>query len=81
VPVVALLLAALGVLSVSWLIWSAVIVVVGLLFWGAIYQFTSESPAYALLYPIGLAVLLYIATSSVWRGEQVQWKQRQYRAG
>ncbi len=81
VPVVALLLAGFGILSAPWLIWSATIVVVGLLFWGAIYHFMSEARAYALLYPIGLAVLLYIATSSVWRGEQVQWKQREYRAG
>ena len=33
---------------------------------------------YALLYPLGLAVLLYIAVGAVARGNRVAWKGRRY---
>jgi len=33
---------------------------------------------YALVYPLGLATLLYIAVGAVIRGRRVQWKERTY---
>jgi chlorobactene glucosyltransferase len=77
-PPVSLLLAAVGVLSGAWLVWSATVVGVSLLFWAAIYRFMGESVAYALLYPLGLATLLYIAVGAVFRGRRVEWKDRTY---
>jgi chlorobactene glucosyltransferase len=77
-PPVALILASLGVLSAGWLVWSATVVAVSLLFWAAIYRFMGVSIAYALLYPLGLATLLYIAAGAVFRGQRVEWKDRAY---
>jgi chlorobactene glucosyltransferase len=77
-PPVALILASLGVLSAGWLVWSATVVAVSLLFWAAIYRFMGVSIAYALLYPLGLATLLHIAAGAVFRGQRVEWKDRAY---
>jgi hypothetical protein len=49
-----------------------------LLFWAAIYRFMGESVLYALLYPLGLVMLLYIALGAVVRGRRVEWKDRTY---
>jgi hypothetical protein len=78
IPPVTLLLAAIGVLSPAWLVWSAIVISVTLVFWAAIYRFMGESVLYALCYPLGVALLLYIATGSVLRGRRVQWKERTY---
>jgi multidrug transporter EmrE-like cation transporter len=59
-------------------VWSAIVVGVSLLFWAAIYRFMGESVAYALLYPLGLATLFYIAVGAVFRGQRVEWKDRTY---
>jgi len=77
-PPVILLLAAAGALSSAWLLWSAIVVGASLVFWAATYRFMSESPAYALLYPLGLATVLYIAAGAIARGKRVEWKNRTY---
>jgi chlorobactene glucosyltransferase len=78
VPPVVLALALLGVLSESWLLWSAIVVGVALVFWLVIYHFLRQPLWYALLYPLGSALLLYIASGSVRRGNRVEWKDRTY---
>lgn len=80
-PPFVLLLNALGALSGAWLVWSGTIVGVSLLFWAAIYRFMRESIAYALLYPLGLMTMLYIALGAVFRGRRVEWKDRTYISG
>ena len=77
-PPIALVMSATGALTQGWLIWSASVVGISLLFWAAIYRFMGESVLYALLYPLGLATLLYIAIGAVIRGQRVQWKDRTY---
>ena len=77
-PPVALMLALLGVLSSSWLAWSTIVVVTTLGFFCAIYYFMSTPVRYALLYPLGLAMVFYIAVGAVKRGRRVEWKSRQY---
>ena len=79
-PPIALILALVGALSTSWLIWSSVVVGTSLLFWLAIYRFVGEPPWYALLYPLGLAMLFYISLGSISRGRRVEWKDRRYLA-
>jgi chlorobactene glucosyltransferase len=79
-PPVALLLSVVGVLSSAWLIWSAIVVVFALAFWMPIYRFMGEPVWYALLYPLGFAMLFYIALGAVARGRKVEWKARQYTA-
>ena len=78
VPPIALALAAIGVLSSAWLTWSAIVVAAALVFWLTIYSFLNAPIRYAFLYPLGLAMLLYIAIGSVARGKRVEWKDRQY---
>jgi chlorobactene glucosyltransferase len=77
-PPIVLLIAATGALASAWLVWSASVVAVSLLFWAAIYRFMGESVFYALLYPLGLVMLFYIALGAVTRGQRVQWKDRTY---
>jgi len=77
-PPVALLLAAVGVLSSAWLVWSAIAVVTALVFWTAIYSFMNAPVRYVLLYPLGLVMLLYIAAGAILRGRRVEWKERTY---
>lgn len=77
-PPVALVLAATGALSAAWLTWSVVVVGFSLVFWAAVYRFTGESIGYALTYPLGLAMLLYISAGAVARGSRVEWKDRTY---
>lgn len=78
VPPIVLLIAATGALASAWLVWSATVVAISLLFWAAIYRFMGESVLYALLYPLGLVMLLYIALGAVVRGRRVEWKDRTY---
>ena len=78
VPSIVLVLALAGVLSVSWLLWSVIVVGVALAFWLGTYHFLRQPLWYALLYPLGSAVLLYIAAGSVRRGNNVEWKDRTY---
>ncbi|MEP6493715.1 MAG: glycosyltransferase [bacterium] len=77
-PPVAFALAAVGVLSTGWLIWSAIVVGATLLFWAAIYRFLGQSVLYAALYPLGLAMLAYIGIGAIARGQRVEWKKREY---
>lgn len=77
-PVVALALAALGILSGAWLLWAAIVVAFTLIAWSMVYGMMHESPAYALSYPLGLVVLMVIAIGSIARGQRVEWKARTY---
>jgi chlorobactene glucosyltransferase len=79
-PPIILILASIGVLSSAWLVWSAIVVAMTLVFWIAIYVFMRAPPIYALLYPLGLVMLLYIAAGAVARGRNVEWKDRKYEA-
>lgn len=77
-PPVALIAALAGWLGAAWLGWSAVVVVASLLFWMIVYRAMEESPAYALIYPLGHALLFYIIVGAVVRGRHVEWKSRRY---
>jgi chlorobactene glucosyltransferase len=78
VPPVAMLLGLVGVLSAAWTIWGAACFGVGLLFYGGTYAFMRTPVWYAVLYPLGLAVVFVIAIGAVWRGSRVEWKGRAY---
>jgi chlorobactene glucosyltransferase len=79
-PPVLLVLALAGLLGHGVLLWSAIATGVNLLWWLVVYRAMRQSMAYALLYPLGAAVLLYITGRAITRGQQVEWKGRQYRA-
>ena len=77
-PPVALVLALFGALSTAWLTWSSIAVVTALVFWLTIYRFMNAPLRYVALYPLGLAMLLYIAIGAVAKGRRVEWKERHY---
>lgn len=77
-PAAALGLSLGGLLSGSWLLWSAAVCAASLAFWLVIYRFMRQAMWYALLYPLGMAMLFYIAAGAVLRGSRVEWKNRRY---
>jgi hypothetical protein len=77
VPVIALLLALVGVAAGA-LAWSAMAMAALVVWWALIYRQLDEPAYYALLYPLGSAMLLYICVRAVLRGRRVEWKGREY---
>jgi len=78
-PPLALVLAAFGLAAGSTLLlWAAISCAATLLWWIVAYVKVRESPLYALAYPLGALVLLYIFLSAVIRGRRVSWKGRTY---
>lgn len=78
-PPLALAFAALGVPTGSTVIlWAIFSAVATLLWWIVVYVTVGENPLYALAYPIGALVLLYIFFTAVIRGRRVRWKGRTY---
>jgi chlorobactene glucosyltransferase len=58
--------------------WSAVATGASIVWWALVYRQLDEPVFYALLYPLGSAVLLYIAVRALLRGRRVAWKGREY---
>ena len=77
-PPVVLLASVLGIVGSAWLLWATISIIVNVLFWAVLYRYMGESVGYALLYPLGLVMLLVIALGGVRRGQRVEWKQRTY---
>ena len=76
-PVVGLI-AALGTAHPVVLLWTQISVAATLLWWIVVYVRIGENPLYALAYPLGALVLLYIFVTAVIRGRRVTWKGRTY---
>jgi chlorobactene glucosyltransferase len=76
-PVVVLLLALTGAAPDA-LAWSALATAASVLWWALVYTQVDEPVYYAVLYPLGSAVLLYICVRAVLRGRRVAWKGREY---
>lgn len=79
-PVVAFLAGLAGLASPHVFLWAAVCVLVTLGFWMAAYAFQRLPVWYAAAYPLGAAVVLYIAVAALVRGGRVEWKGRAYSA-
>jgi hypothetical protein len=78
-PLLALALAAGGPsMSSTLVIWAAIASAATLLWWIVVYVTIRENPLYALAYPLGALVLLYILLTAVIRGRRVTWKGRTY---
>ncbi|MEP6731571.1 MAG: glycosyltransferase family 2 protein [bacterium] len=78
VPPLLLAFALAGVFGSEVLLWSAIVTGANLIWWIIVYAFLGLSPLYALLHPLGAAMLLYISARSIVRGKRVSWKQRDY---
>ena len=80
VPPIVLALGLLGAVGATALAWAAIATVANLVWWLAVYAWLRVSPLYALLHPVGAAMVLYIALGAIARGRRVRWKEREYRA-
>ena len=80
-PALILLLGAMGApLGARALAWSAIAVVASLVSWIVVYRRIGRSMWYALAYPLGAALLLWIIAGAIVRGRRVSWKGRSYQA-
>jgi len=78
-PPLALVLWALGMGTASnTILWALISCAATLLWWIVVYVTIGENPLYALAYPLGALVLLYIFFTAVIRGRRVTWKGRTY---
>jgi chlorobactene glucosyltransferase len=80
-PLIVLVAAALGIVSGGITLWATIATAATLLWWIVAYVQIDESPLYALAYPLGASVLLYIFASAIIRGRRVTWKGRTYTSG
>jgi chlorobactene glucosyltransferase len=58
--------------------WAAATTLVSLAIWIAVYRAEGAPVRYALVYPLGAAMVAYIMIRSAWRGGKVQWRGRTY---
>lgn len=79
-PVLAALAGLVGLASPAVALWGIIAGGLLALWWAAAYAAAGLPPAYALAYPLGAAVLLWIMLTAIARGERVAWKGRQYRS-
>ncbi|HEV7838885.1 MAG TPA: glycosyltransferase family 2 protein [Gemmatimonadaceae bacterium] len=78
-PVLALVFAAFGLTTgPTVLAWAMISCAATLIWWIVVYLAARENPLYALLYPLGALMLLYIFLTAVIRGRRVSWKGRTY---
>lgn len=59
-------------------VWGAATQIFLLAWWAFVYWRIKRSPLYALLSPLGAAVVFYIFLRAVMRGRRVTWKDREY---
>jgi chlorobactene glucosyltransferase len=79
-PVLALVLGALGMGTPAVVLWATISTAATLVWWLVVYLTVGENPIYALAYPLGALVLLYIFVTAVISGQRVSWKGRAYLA-
>jgi hypothetical protein len=80
VPPIVLALGLVGMVGSTALAWSMIASVANLVWWLGVYAWLRLSPLYALLHPLGAAMVMYIALGAIARGRRVRWKERDYRA-
>lgn len=73
-----LLIVALALQMHALMLWAGITTGFTLLTWLAYYRVARIPTVYALLYPVGASVALYIVLSAVMRGSRVEWKGREY---
>lgn len=81
IPVAALLVSLVIPVPAALITWAAIVTAVFFGWWLAVYRRIGESLPYAILFPLGAAVLFYIFLRAVLRGQKVEWKGREYLSG
>jgi chlorobactene glucosyltransferase len=81
-PPLVLLASAFMAVPAGLTTWALVCTVLLLAWWTTVYVGAERlSPLYALTFPLGAAVVLYIIVRAILRGRRVEWKGRSYQAG
>jgi hypothetical protein len=80
-PVVCLALGAAGVAARPWLAFGGSATLALLVLFAAVGREFRLPPWYALTFPLGALVYLYLSVVAVWRGDRVRWKGREYDVG
>jgi len=80
-PVVALALGTAGLLSRGWFAFGLSATLALLVLFAAVGREFRLARWYALTFPLGALVYLYLAVVAVWRGDRVRWKGRDYDVG
>ena len=77
-PLAGLVLALAGVAGPAVATWSTICLAATLVWWALIYRGFHQRIWYALLFPVGAAVVLFIVLRAIGRGRRVGWKGREY---
>jgi len=77
-PVLVLIMGPLSIATPGPMLWAAIATGATLVWWIVVYVTIGENPLYALAYPLGALVLLYIFVTAVIRRRRVTWKGRTY---
>jgi len=80
VPPLLAVAGAFGLVDRGVALWSALTTLPVLIWMIAVYRAMRQPVAYALLYPLGCAVVLWIVIRALVRGRRVEWKDREYDA-
>jgi hypothetical protein len=78
IPLAVLVLGLAGVLASAWLTWALIVTAIWAIFWVVVYLAMQQPPWYAAFFPLGAAMLVYIACGALARGQRVEWKSRAY---
>lgn len=81
VPPLVLALGVFGVAPAGLMLWALICTIAMFIWWIVVYATIGEPVQYALLFPLGALVLLYIFGTAVLRGRRVSWKGRTYISG
>lgn len=80
VPPMLAIAGAAGIVDRDVGLWGALATLPVLVWMAAVYRAMRQPVAYALLYPLGCAVVLWIVVRALVRGPRVEWKDREYDA-
>jgi chlorobactene glucosyltransferase len=79
-PALVAVFALAGVLSTPLGAWAGICYAASTFFWVVMYAQMRQPVRYALLHPLGAAVMFWILASAAWRGSEVEWRGRRYRS-
>ncbi len=77
-PVLCLVLGALGLWSEGALVFGLIAGAANLVFYAGVYGFARLNPLWALLHPLAAVTFSWICAEAAWRGSKVEWKGRGY---
>ncbi|MDO8502671.1 MAG: glycosyltransferase family 2 protein [Gemmatimonadaceae bacterium] len=81
VPALVLVASVVAPVPGALILWAALTQGILLVWWAYAYWIIGQSPLYALLSPLGAAMVFWIFLRAILRGRRVMWKGREYVSG